>query len=58
MHQGLAVLRLPAPLFWAMTPAELAFMSGAGLSRSAAYPSPGDLLTLMRAFPDGDDDGR
>jgi uncharacterized phage protein (TIGR02216 family) len=54
MEAGLGTLRLPPPIFWAMTPRELeAALRGAfGV---AAQPTPmtrGDLAALIATFPD------
>ena len=52
MHAGLCLLRLPAPIFWALTPLEFFTMTvgrrmaGGGLDRAA-------MDRLMRRFPDG-----
>lgn len=50
LHTGLCLLRLPPPVFWAMTPRE--FFAAAGGLRPAAGLSRGGLEALMAAFPD------
>ena len=54
MEAGLGALRLPPPIFWAMTPRELdAALRGAfGVRLPPAAPSRGDLAALMQAYPD------
>ena len=50
MHMGLHVLRLPPPVFWAMTPKELAAACGPG--RAGAMER-AVLSQMMEEFPDG-----
>jgi uncharacterized phage protein (TIGR02216 family) len=56
MRLGLGHLRLPPPVFWALTPAELQMMLGPAAAPRALSRS--GLDGLMAAFPDmkGDDD--
>jgi len=51
MHAGLCLLRLPAPVFWSMTPRELQAALG-GLKPSAPVPDRSEMERLMAAFPD------
>lgn len=51
LHTGLCLLRLPPPVFWAMTPREF-FAAAGGLRPPASAPSRRDLAALMAAFPD------
>ena len=50
MRLGLGSLRLPPPVFWAMTPRELA--ASAGLSGRPKDFRRSDLARLMARFPD------
>ncbi len=50
MHAGMHQLRLPPPVFWALTPAELQIMLG--VSRRAAPMGRSQLDALLRDFPD------
>ena len=54
MEAGLGALRLPPPIFWAMTPRELdAALRGAlGLVAREAPMARADLVVLMAAYPD------
>lgn len=54
MLAGLGVLRLSPQEFWSMTPRELAYaLDGLrGITPASARPARGDLLALMRRFPD------
>jgi uncharacterized phage protein (TIGR02216 family) len=54
MEAGLGTLRLPPPVFWAMTPRELeAALKGAfGVSRAVTPLSRADLTALMNLYPD------
>ena len=54
MEAGLGALRLPPPVFWAMTPRELdAALRGAfGPRVQTAALSRNDLAVLMQAYPD------
>ncbi len=53
MEAGLGTLRLPPPVFWAMTPRELeAALRGAfGVTRAMPM-SRAELAALMEAYPD------
>lgn len=53
MRAGISGLRLPPDQFWALTPAELALMLGAGGGQVPL--SRGRLEELARAFPDMDE---
>lgn len=54
MEAGLGTLRLPPPVFWAMTPRELeAALRGAfGVTQAVRPMSRADLAALMQAYPD------
>ena len=54
MAAGLGALRLPPPVFWAMTPRELdAALRGAfGAVPETAVPSRSELAALMECYPD------
>lgn len=53
MAAGLGALRLPPPVFWAMTPRELeAALRGAFGVAAQAPLSRAELSALMTAFPD------
>ena len=54
MEAGLGSLRLPPPVFWAMTPRELeAALKGAfGAPRHASTLSRTDLAAMMDLYPD------
>jgi uncharacterized phage protein (TIGR02216 family) len=53
MHTGLCLLRLPAAVFWSMTPREMQAAFG-GLRPDTAVPDRFGMETLMAAFPDRD----
>lgn len=58
MRFGLGVLRLPPPLFWAMTPRELAEAHAGVSGRGAAGPFDRHTLeALMALHPDGGNNG-
>lgn len=54
MEAGLGTLRLPPPVFWAMTPRELeaALRGTFGVAHGPRPPSRADLAALMQAYPD------
>jgi uncharacterized phage protein (TIGR02216 family) len=54
MEGGLGTLRLPPPVFWAMTPREFeAALRGAfGVSHGPRPMSRADLAVLMSVYPD------
>ncbi|CAN7187937.1 phage tail assembly chaperone [Rhizobium sp. LjRoot98] len=51
IHAGLCLLRLPAPVFWSMTPREMQAAFG-GLQPAAAVADRSGMEALMAAFPD------
>jgi uncharacterized phage protein (TIGR02216 family) len=51
MHAGLCLLRLPAAVFWSMTPREMQAALG-DLKPAAPVPSRSGLEMLMAGFPD------
>lgn len=55
---GLGVLKLAPEAFWRMTPRELAHAVRALRGTQAAPLARSELDAMMRAFPDGEPDGR
>lgn len=55
MEAGLGRLRLPPPVFWAMTPRELEAALKGAFGVSHAQPmTRAELGALMAAYPDGE----
>ena len=50
MALGMGALRLPPPVFWAMSPPEL--LAALGPAPGLDAPARADLDALMRRFPD------